>query len=464
MKIMIWGTLNVLSWKTRAQIWKLVFLQRPDGSWALTPELALAILPSLSSEFGKDIENDAFNVVIEAMPKDILSRENMRPSPTDTPGSLTEMPSKSKLWATALAVAFLKDQECQYYPVIEPIPFPMHAVGRLWLLNTLSVTQVDNLIDQASLLLDQCARRRADRLGQQKALEEIAMPKTFMERSVQLVAQGVTKYRELVTNFIKAYARLVSKPMVVLDIGLGWTGILMFHIWFYYSKSMTCCSDFKHQMCDDGDDTTPCFLDDDDESSSYSDMQPTCGEIMETWGTDYECMAFPNKTVIHRVWSTIISLCVMFPLCAFITYMANKCFSAHIQTNRFENTGAYLYRFKRRLLRRLPPFFKHMLQHNTPSSVTYRVNLPECRPREPPMSIMKLSLCVYGLVVSMYMAMAFIILVYSTMLYNNVAHGAQNDVLASFMRAIVTKVVIQVVQMCYKVPLGDIIEGNGAGS
>ncbi|KAK3280414.1 hypothetical protein CYMTET_11740, partial [Cymbomonas tetramitiformis] len=326
---------NKPDWFERHQLWHLLLLQQPDGSFACSEGLATVLAAGNTAGMWEDDPTPDMTVkeIQRSLPKALDAI-----LPTDV---------AERVWATLLARAGYLRQ-----------PFA-------WVANpdasAKKQTYLDSYIDlylqqqtqkfsslEAELPELKLAAKSAVNQWEAAKLEAMAKLKLRVERD-STVADGNMSLRELQQKsatrlYQNTYLLFASHPWVqirylpctaaisraqhVLVAANSMLLMLFVTLMFYYSKGSICCVEYKEYLnCEAATVDSLCWemnscaqlysaRDSGELQPYYLEYRPAYREYFKVPidPQGYECTAFPQETLMGRVWSTLITLMIIMPI------------------------------------------------------------------------------------------------------------------------------------------------------
>eukprot|EP00735_Rhodelphis_limneticus_P010248 TRINITY_DN2968_c1_g1::TRINITY_DN2968_c1_g1_i1::g.4154::m.4154 TRINITY_DN2968_c1_g1::TRINITY_DN2968_c1_g1_i1::g.4154 ORF type:complete len:380 (+),score=119.41,Chloroplast_duf/PF14476.1/0.13 TRINITY_DN2968_c1_g1_i1:67-1140(+) len=280
-----------------------------------------------------------------------------------------------------------------------------------------------------------------EELREVKRVEKKQEMQKYTPKAVVLDYLGRVRKQHLMLKMFmqEAVGEVVSRPGLVLCILANFMGSLMINIWLYYSGSIVCCDTLKKELCDDGDRSTPCYLYPPEDAQA-----PKCGILMDTYGADFECTAFPQDTYRDRLWMALIAGGILYPLDGLIYGMFKWSYSWRVPRSRWmkardiktlllEQTFQLVIMYRRAMLKRK---FGHVGADKIVLGDVTSIEHILLNRDDVGMSASWVEYAAFSLIFAFYCIVAFLIILYSTLLYANVREGAQNDVLLGFISSV----------------------------
>ncbi|KAK3240851.1 hypothetical protein CYMTET_49342 [Cymbomonas tetramitiformis] len=312
-------------WYFRSILWNLVFLQRPEGCYDLTEALARALHAGDTSDSVATQGMPAISLegLREAMPAAVLRSV----LPEDEEG----LPAQ--VWATLLAEARLKllpfgwisnpgeppwkrwlledgcagwlAEQGTAYPELESVMAALRDEAEM-AVKRWRAARLEAIEELRRLTLKASARDEAF-LSQREAWEK---RKQWWKEQVRMVVAAHPWVAVAATSATEPFSR-AQRTLVQCNSLLVMLFITMM---LFYSKGSQCCTGYKDYLgCGPGSTVdTVCW--------GYT----TCGELNRARDggalpeylapDDYVCDAFPQETLVDKIWQAVIVLGIMIPV------------------------------------------------------------------------------------------------------------------------------------------------------
>ncbi|KAK3255693.1 hypothetical protein CYMTET_35137 [Cymbomonas tetramitiformis] len=328
-------------WYYRTIMWNLFFLQKPDGSFDISPSLATTLYAGDSSS-------------LLVNPTNVLDEHDMRVS---TPSSLIDqcatVDEAYTLWATLCVIGRLK--RLPFVWVINPTAIPEERCTIASLATEYVATQLvqhkpEEITELASKAESTVDGWTAQRIMAVKGLRwQVEMTKSAMivhkENTAYFTPELSSKEKwDLRLQQLKTLAlaalrnhpwakiAVVKKDEVytraqrILNQCNGILLMLLCCLWFYYSKAVTCCEEFRARIGCVADTSVECL----GHSACYTLMASEpyncegfqCDALEDSDVPDgyqplpggFTCSAFPKDTLMDKVWMAIFITAIILPV------------------------------------------------------------------------------------------------------------------------------------------------------
>ncbi|KAK3233592.1 hypothetical protein CYMTET_56131 [Cymbomonas tetramitiformis] len=314
-------------WLRRSKLLRLVFLQSVDGSFAMTQGL-INIL-----QIGEPEE------ALSEKPVPFFSLQAFR-------GSIPEMLSTAvqeeawwmsaeSIWATLCAV---ESYNLMY--TVDWIENPFSVLGEQKTMAETAADWVDKLFSRsatlqkmlphlqatAKQLVEESEARRVERIQKlHDAIVAKQAPPTMLQRLRAAPQRTMAAMKEVSILFILSHplfgvwmtpsiAPLSRAERIILLVN-NHIVMLAIAVWFYFSKSLTCCKQLKEFAgCPDASDRYGSCL-------GYAtcgvlvDMEATGAQMpreLQVW--EYSCDAFPQSTLTGRLYAVLVIVVMLMPI------------------------------------------------------------------------------------------------------------------------------------------------------
>ncbi|KAK3262321.1 hypothetical protein CYMTET_28815 [Cymbomonas tetramitiformis] len=339
-KVLI-GSIARDGWFQRSWLWNCVFLQRVNGSFEMSGFLASML------KAGEPIEPLSLNPIsphdvavleasVPALLQDVLDAKGAE-------GNAQLQTRVREVWATLLVMQFLEHLPFAWTEnPNEPPEAHITLRGRsAMFLQHFCDTEFPQLHDALPELEQEASRlneiwQHDHELRVIQLYEDIG-PKaekkklligdmTYEEKCRKLqqvrhhywlrakrTVKWLTKAHPLGAIFLITAVEPFSRSERILIQANTFILMLMFTVWFYYSKAVNCCKDFREFVsCPDSwDVNAPClgFL----YCAELKDAAPGMMLPEEALPADFFCTAFPQSTFVGRFWVILIIVGILTP-------------------------------------------------------------------------------------------------------------------------------------------------------
>ncbi|KAK3246925.1 hypothetical protein CYMTET_43554, partial [Cymbomonas tetramitiformis] len=347
-------------WYRRSLMWSFVFLQRPDGGFDLSQSLATALKAGEPSGLNMIMSHDA-KLLHETLPEGLQEAfESPIPSAlgecrrvsVQAPVSLNDMHreesaggSPQEVWATLLVVEQVKNfpytwthnpaepdldlrgtleghaedylqEQALIHPalVIGPGGGALAAARRS--AATLAAAWLDAHDEHIRQLYEQHGRAKS-----QSAVEGTQKQAGWRQKARQLARKGrrrvrwIAKAHPLTAIMLVPATEPFTRSERILIQGNTFVLMLVFTVWFFYSKAVKCCTDFRAFLaCPEarGDLQAACL----GSSSCTALAGASAGEELpaELQAENFVCRAFPQGTMTDRVYVMLMIIGTLTPV------------------------------------------------------------------------------------------------------------------------------------------------------
>ncbi|KAK3286035.1 hypothetical protein CYMTET_6381 [Cymbomonas tetramitiformis] len=328
-------------WYYRTLMWNIIFLQKPNGSFDISPSLATVLFAGDSSP-------------ILVNPTKLLDDHHLRMS---TPARLMEACDEADeaytLWATLCVIERLK--KLPFVWVINPTAIPeerctVASLAREYINTQLTqerATFVRDLQREAKEAVDGWISQRILAVKGLRWQVQMAKSAMVIHQENTLFATPKLSSKEQWDLRIQQFKKLgmaalrnhpwckiavVKKDEVytraqrILNQCNGILLMLMCCLWFYYSKAATCCQEFRTRIGCVADTTVECL----GHSACYTLMasEPyscegfTCAALDDSDTPDgysslpggYTCSAFPKDTYTDKAMMAVLITAIIMPV------------------------------------------------------------------------------------------------------------------------------------------------------
>ncbi|KAK3271689.1 hypothetical protein CYMTET_19974 [Cymbomonas tetramitiformis] len=343
-------------WIKKVELWNLVLLQFADGSFAAgSGDLATALYAG-EPESGV-VMRFSYKAIASSLPpvlKTIIKQKRKRLKTADTPDAspkpdgtglskirdgdqdeqqeVYKMSSLTmRIWATLLAVARYNSLPFAWCTNPEAAPSERRYLNddaEDWL--TARATEIPSLPGQleelreaACLQVQEWACAHTVRL---QKLKEVHVPSGMKVVRPQWRYRTARKLNEWMARAAKVHPLLMlkyigfndafSRSERVLMLFTNWIIAMTFSVGFYYSKATQCCEGLKAYLECDTELGTSCTVN----GTVYS----TCGDLASAADDvevidSYTCTAFPQNTLIAKIYLVLIMCVLLIPLRTILT-------------------------------------------------------------------------------------------------------------------------------------------------
>ncbi|KAK3233595.1 hypothetical protein CYMTET_56119 [Cymbomonas tetramitiformis] len=339
-KVLI-GSIARDGWYQRSWLWNCVFLQRVNGSFEMSGFLATMLkagepIEPLSQNPISPHDVAVLEASVPALLQDVLDAKGAE-------GNAQLQTRVREVWATLLVMQFLEHLPFAWTEnPNEPPEAHITLRGRsAMFLQHFCDTEFPQLHDALPELEQEASRlneiwQHDHQLRVIQLYEDIG-PKaekkkllfgdmTYEEkcRKLQQVRRSywlkakrtvkwLTKAHPLGAIFLITAVEPFSRSERILIQANTFILMLMFTVWFYYSKAVNCCKDFREFVsCPDSwDVNAPClgFL----YCAELKDAAPGMMLPEEALPADFFCTAFPQSTFVGRFWVILIIVGILTP-------------------------------------------------------------------------------------------------------------------------------------------------------
>ncbi|KAK3259927.1 hypothetical protein CYMTET_31095 [Cymbomonas tetramitiformis] len=318
---------NGPGWYYRTILWNLIFLQRPDGSYEISPslvgvlhvnppspDLGLSLEKDLSEELMRSsiperlyeiyegLEEDQQADQVEAIWATLCVIERYERLPFGWEVNPQSRPSERQS-LSQLAEHYLSRQTAECPDLAEALPsIRKLASDRVEVWNSRHVDAIKALRADYMKNKAKAARDEYEELSfWERRSQQRARVQNFVRQAMSSHPWASIASTKCLAPVTRAQRILVECTSVLL--------LLVVTLWFYYSKAATCCIAMKrHLGCPEPiTESSPCF----DHAQCFEFMED---EQYDEQRASFECDAFPKETLFGRLWATVILLSISLPV------------------------------------------------------------------------------------------------------------------------------------------------------
>eukprot|EP00736_Rhodelphis_marinus_P004568 Rmarinus@m.29443 len=316
-KLMIRDSLSRPGWRHRSQHWKLSFLQYPNGSFDLTFALAEVVCPTFQYLYLCDAASDVMPAVVASIPEALYSAFDYGCSV-----------SAETIWATFLATSYL---ELSHTDAIVALKHPktiyMNDLAEIFLKSVVPDDAFSDLKARALKQVQTWLTAFSAEVEAERKMYRSDHPlwKVWWWQLRRYLLSRHAYVRMLVPG---SFGQVPQAILLVVMICL-WVTAALAHVLMWYRRGEVCCDRLKETLCDDGWESTPCYV------SADEDDIPDCQSIWDEYSSEFECDLYPDDRWIDLFSLSIGVALVCLPFKAVLLFMPLRVMHYHLDKTRY---------------------------------------------------------------------------------------------------------------------------------